>query len=276
MASIRAFWSCSLGKPKVRDMAKANYYQPGAILLVAGVKHHKGDDRYDSYTGSAEALQRSGILRPDMLPAPGHCSRTWRPLGAQKVPGTNAHDEPGYLKVTRRLDGDFHVFLTVSREEQARRYAERERKDAEWRERMRAHDSAGLPLRASAAKEAEREIARLPKSHAEYKALIADQLQRMLATAVALVLDGAAEGGYTMSRDALDDFAGSIGEAITDLCEGDSYFNASKRAAKIAALRAVIAGADSDFQPFMARLLSPVPIPEDEPEEADRHSPGIT
>lgn len=108
-------------------MAKGHYYTPVArIALVPGVQKIQSDCRADRYAGNAEALQQSGLLRPDMLPQIGRYSITWRPEGGERLGGQSWFWVPGYIEIRRHLDGSFRVALAVSREEQERRKAQAE------------------------------------------------------------------------------------------------------------------------------------------------------
>ncbi|MBA3774001.1 MAG: hypothetical protein H0X13_16370 [Ramlibacter sp.] len=116
-------------------------YTPG-IALVPGVHQRKSnDDRYDLYSGAAEALEAAGLLRAELLPPDGHNMITWRP-GGGRLEGEGWHEVPGYLTIYRTPGvGLFRVKIAVSREEQARREAELKRRHCEHLERVREREN---------------------------------------------------------------------------------------------------------------------------------------
>jgi hypothetical protein len=135
--------SAARAKPGTRG----NYYTPAArIDLDTGVEHNpRGINkqgwraiRCDLYVGTAEALERCGLLRHDMLP-PGY-SITWRPRGDEPQGGENWYHVPGYIEIIKRpTAGLYHLYRTVSRQEQEARVAA-QRVDEEnarilWRQR---------------------------------------------------------------------------------------------------------------------------------------------
>lgn len=124
-----------------------HYYTPAErIELVPGVKRQRGlakPTSTDTYSGTGETLERSGLLCKEMLPAPGRVNISWRPSNIRKEGGESFYYVPGYMTIWRRPDGTFRVDLTVSREEQAARKAhaeaieERERREWEKNEEAR-------------------------------------------------------------------------------------------------------------------------------------------
>lgn len=96
-----------------------HYYQPAErIELVPGVTRKEINESADLYAGSAEALERAGVLRAHMLPAPGHVQISWNPVG---VPRAGYGFAPGYLEIRRHHDGTYRARLTVSDAERKRR-----------------------------------------------------------------------------------------------------------------------------------------------------------
>jgi hypothetical protein len=240
-------------------MAKSRFYTPQSITLVAGVTHKRLDDRSDVYAGEGEALERSGLLESDMLPAEGHCSVSWRPVGEQQH-GKWAEYEPGYMKITRYPAGGYRVYLTVSREEQERRAAETERKNKEWerkceQRKQQERACSGIPTEGQ---HAQRELGRMFKSHAVFRQWYADHLYRSVASEIKATNERLCRDGYDMAEETLDAFMDELADALSVLREGASVFNAKKRAARVEILRARIAAEDDKFQPFMDRLLAPL------------------
>jgi hypothetical protein len=111
--------------PANRPTRDSRYYTPAArIQLVDGVTRKELNSHADLYSGSAEALERAGVLRADMLPAPGHVQIAWRPAGAKsgsRQQGRSLCWTPGYLEIRRHHDGTYRAKLVVSDEEQAAR-----------------------------------------------------------------------------------------------------------------------------------------------------------
>jgi hypothetical protein len=117
-------------EPRARQspMRQGHYYTPRPVKMGPGVKRSTNDAHSDLYAGSAETLERAGVLQADMLPAPGHVGISWRPANMQKTPGVSVMWVPGYMEIRRHHDGTYRARLTVSREEQAvRKAAENER-----------------------------------------------------------------------------------------------------------------------------------------------------
>jgi hypothetical protein len=121
---------------------QGRYYTPAArIDQIAGVERTQlsGDCPYrcgDLYVGTAEDLERCGLVPRYCFPAHPSCMATWRPNGVKREDGESWHEVPGYMEVKRHPSGIYRVRLTVSRDEQARRqfaWKECERaKRAEW------------------------------------------------------------------------------------------------------------------------------------------------
>ena len=77
----------------------------------------------DCYSGAARDLVASGLATLDMFPGqPGRplTSARYRPLGVERG-NESWFYAPGYMTIRRKLDGMFHISLTVSREEGERR-----------------------------------------------------------------------------------------------------------------------------------------------------------
>lgn len=124
-----------------------HYYTPAErIELVPGVKRQRGlanPTSTDTYSGTGEALERSGLLCKEMLPAPGRVKISWRPSNIRKEGHESCPYVPGYMTIWRRPDGTFRADLTVSREEQAARKAHAkalEDEEARKAERQAAFD----------------------------------------------------------------------------------------------------------------------------------------
>ena len=117
--------------PKRGPGKRGNYYDPPkAIKTVPGVELKRGE-RSDFYTGTADALIASGLVTMDMLPGqPGRgiSNIAYRPRGQTPVGGAGWSFVPGYMTIYRSVSGVFRVALVVSREERARREADREGK----------------------------------------------------------------------------------------------------------------------------------------------------
>lgn len=106
---------------------KGHYYTPTAQIKAAhDVAVRQVDERRDQYVGSAEALQKAGVITADMLPAPGRCEISWRPTDARPEFGGSWSWVPGYATVKRDPMGTIRVMLVVSHAEQARRRAAEE------------------------------------------------------------------------------------------------------------------------------------------------------
>jgi hypothetical protein len=152
-------------------MGKAgHYYTPAKrIAITAGVKHRPLDSRADIYAGTADALVASDILRTDMLPADGRGSLSWRPTGVEREQGQSWCYVPGYLQVSRHFADGFRVIVAVSREEQAIRKAEENRRHEqrmrEWNAEnaKREAELAAMPqpVRGSKTEEDFRYVARI-------------------------------------------------------------------------------------------------------------------
>lgn len=124
-----------------------HYYTPAErIELVPGVKRQRGlanPTSTDTYSGTGETLERSGLLCKEMLPAPGRVKISWRASNIRKEGDESCFYVPGYMTIWRQPDGTFRADLTVSREEQAARKAhakaleEQERREWEKNEEAR-------------------------------------------------------------------------------------------------------------------------------------------
>jgi hypothetical protein len=125
-------------------MARGRYYTPAArIEPVAGVTRKPASTVCDVFVGTAEALERSGVLRADMLPGPDSYSIAWRPYGVERhrteLGLESIQSMPGFVTISRLPVGGFRVYLAVSREEQAARKAAEKQ---EQQERQRVWDAA--------------------------------------------------------------------------------------------------------------------------------------
>ncbi len=93
---------------------------------MAGVEVDVSDPPFDRYTGSAEALIRAGIITAEQLPKPGSNQASFLPDGRRAYQGIakNSRYSEGYRRVIRRPKERYLVEVTVSEEEQKRRWAE--------------------------------------------------------------------------------------------------------------------------------------------------------
>jgi hypothetical protein len=137
----------SLNQPIRKD----RYYVPAeGIELVSGVTRKELDSRADLYSGSAEALERAGVLRADLLPPPGHVQIAWRPAGAEsRRQGRTLCWTPGYLEIRRHHDGTYRAKLVVSDEEQAARKKAEEAAEHESNAKRTAGSEQGRSPRSS-------------------------------------------------------------------------------------------------------------------------------
>lgn len=129
-----------------RDTASATHNRPGRdgryytpaerIRLVPGVTCKQMDERSDMYAGTAEALERAGVLRAELLPHVGHVQISWRPPG--KRTGGSYYWTPGYLEIRRHHDGTYRARLVVSHEEQEKRKAAEKERARRWEEQRAA------------------------------------------------------------------------------------------------------------------------------------------
>lgn len=129
-----------------------NYYTPPTAIKedVPGLTTKKGEYRADFYSGTAQTLVTAGLLTLDMLPGqPGRnvVSAAYRPIGGARVDGELWDEVPGYMTVTRGASGRVQLYLTVSREEQARRTHIREEASASERSTRQAAERAELDRR---------------------------------------------------------------------------------------------------------------------------------
>lgn len=123
-----------------------HYYQPAErIELVPGVTRKELNEWADLYAGAAEDLERAGVLRADMLPAPGHIQITWNPIGVRQGDYGFA---PGHLEIRRHHDGTYRAKLTVSNAERKRREQLMQQRAREWQEKRRAQDGDRINARA--------------------------------------------------------------------------------------------------------------------------------
>lgn len=116
-----------MANAKSSNRRPRHYYTPGRIESVAGVEHKPIPSKpgiwvsyIDLYVGDADALERSGLLRRDMLPTPPSYSIAWRPNGMREE-SESWCQVPGYMEIRRHPSGRYHVQLTVSRQEQEER-----------------------------------------------------------------------------------------------------------------------------------------------------------
>lgn len=106
---------------------QGHYYTPAAQIKASpDVAVRPVDERRDQYVGSAEALQKAGVITGRMLPDPDRCEISWRPTDARPEFGESWCYVPGYVTVKRDPMGAIRVMLVVSRAEQARRRAAEE------------------------------------------------------------------------------------------------------------------------------------------------------
>lgn len=119
-----------------------HYYQPvERIELVPGVTHKELDETRSLYAGSGEDLEKAGVLRAHMLPAPGQSCITWNAIGARRRYGY----APGHLEIRRQHDGTYRATLAVSDEERDRRKEEISRRNREVQEELEAGIRQRLP-----------------------------------------------------------------------------------------------------------------------------------
>lgn len=119
-----------------------HYYQPAErIELVSGVTRQELSTGTDLYAGSAEDLEQAGVLRADMLPAPGRVQIAWRATGGRVR-------DAGYLVIRRHHDGTYRVTLNVSDEERERRYQVHKQRERESDEKLSARRAARVPAEA--------------------------------------------------------------------------------------------------------------------------------
>lgn len=128
-----------------RPGREGRYYTPAErIRLVPGVTCKQMDERSDMYAGTAEALERAGVLRAELLPHVGHVQISWRP---GKRTGGSYYWTPAYLEIRRHHDGTYRARLVVSYEEQEKRKAaaedERMRRREEQRTAQRPQTQVG-------------------------------------------------------------------------------------------------------------------------------------
>lgn len=132
-------------KPGAMSRQPRHYDAPARLRTdVPGVQYRQVNEHTDQYTGTAEALVSAGLATVGMFPGqpgvPSTCV-TYRPRGATvKMVFTRdrTFEESwaylsGSLTISRRSGGLFCARLVVSKEEQARRFAEAEAKQAQQR-----------------------------------------------------------------------------------------------------------------------------------------------
>jgi hypothetical protein len=239
-------------------MAKSNYYVPSnePIRLVPGVKYQRWSGTRDVYIGEADALVQSQVVQHHMFPALGHCAIAWRAQGA-KQPGQSAHWEPGFTTIRRMPTGTaWRVEVVVSELEQQARAAATERK--------RAQDPDVQKRASNAVKAVKNSLADLPSNHQEFRDKFAERLYMFVVAGRPAVAECLAGSGYSLDQDTWTAFLESFSEALGAITEGASTFDAAKRAAYVAKLRASIAAQDEQFKPFMESLLKPIKLSEDE------------
>lgn len=104
---------------------RGRYYTPSpAIREVEGVTKNSSGVWQDTYVGTLEGLVAAGIATAEMFPGQpgnGRSRTTWRVEGTRPTKGEPCSSVPGYLEIHRTVAGDFRAYLTVSREERARR-----------------------------------------------------------------------------------------------------------------------------------------------------------
>ena len=109
------------------------YTPPTVIHEVPGLARSARNDLADEYIGSAEAIVASGLVRADQLPGqPGLPLTvvTYRPEGTTRADGYY-HSLPGYIQISRRLDGQLRVVFNVDAEERTRREAVTQQREDE-------------------------------------------------------------------------------------------------------------------------------------------------
>lgn len=113
------------------------------IDFAPGVKKNNGH-WCDEFVGTATALSHAGLVRLDQLPGQPGMRKTrvtvfpdgTIPAGASAM--FSAAKEPGAKRIERASRTTYMVSVFVSEDEAQRRDNERQRKNSEWEDRMRA------------------------------------------------------------------------------------------------------------------------------------------
>lgn len=154
-------------------------------IACGAIEHDATCPRYDTYTGTAEALIEAGLIRADQLPGlPGvnKGQRTFMPDGRDVHKGQNYRYLPGARRIVKR-GRRFAVDVVVDEDEQKRRLADRHAQleaDREQMERDRRLADKVKQAREAGMTLEEWALRGIPKSKAEF-------LERRIGSADAII-----------------------------------------------------------------------------------------
>lgn len=217
----------------------------------------------DDYTGPAEDLLASGLLRKDQLPPVGKFSRSWHKGIYQRY---RCPRDEHFLRVMRHDDGTVTVQIGVPAQIAAPRRAaarearrrERDESRARWNAQQMAKEAQERTKQAASARQNLKETMAV-QSEEDFRREVAGLLRTMASVGARIFTEPSGRHGYQLHSDASEAIMIASDALVEAMLTCEVTFDADLHASIIARHKAVIRAADPAFHAQLDKMTTPNP-----------------